>query len=100
LRWRLKLEEFEYEVIHKKGSNNTNADALSRIHLTETKGKNVENELAIKQEFSEAEKLTIFKEFHDKPTGGHLGMNRTYENETLYLLAWHETRIRRIYKKL
>jgi hypothetical protein len=35
LRWRLKLEEYEYEVVHKKGSNNTNADALSRIHVTE-----------------------------------------------------------------
>jgi len=33
-RWRLKLEEYEYEV-YKKGSNNTNADALSRIHVTE-----------------------------------------------------------------
>jgi hypothetical protein len=29
LRWRLKLEEYEYEVKYKKGSSNTNADALS-----------------------------------------------------------------------
>ena len=35
LRWRLKLEEYEYEVIYKKGTNNTNADALGRIHVTE-----------------------------------------------------------------
>jgi hypothetical protein len=36
LRWRLKLEEYEYEIVYKKGSNNTKADALSRIHVTET----------------------------------------------------------------
>jgi IS30 family transposase len=81
---RVKLEEYEYEVIYKKVSNNTNADALSRIHLTETQGKNVENELAIKQEMTETEKLTIFKQFHDKPMGGHLGMNRTYNRLKLF----------------
>lgn len=31
IRWRLKLEEFEYEILHKKGKINTNADALSRF---------------------------------------------------------------------
>lgn len=31
IRWRLKLEEFDYEINYKKGSKNTNADALSRI---------------------------------------------------------------------
>ena len=35
LRWRLKFEEYEYEIVYKKGSNNTNADALSRTHVTE-----------------------------------------------------------------
>lgn len=30
VRWRLKLEEFEYEVIHKKGKLNCNVDSLSR----------------------------------------------------------------------
>jgi hypothetical protein len=33
-RWRLKLEEYEYEVHYKPGAINTNADALSRIHVT------------------------------------------------------------------
>ncbi|XP_051173560.1 uncharacterized protein LOC127289595 [Leptopilina boulardi] len=31
MRWRLKLEEYDYEIIYKKGIANTNADALSRI---------------------------------------------------------------------
>ncbi|CAK1590747.1 unnamed protein product [Parnassius mnemosyne] len=30
VRWRLKLEEYEYEIVYKAGKNNTNADALSR----------------------------------------------------------------------
>lgn len=33
VRWRLKLEEYEYEIIYKKGKHNTNADCLSRIEL-------------------------------------------------------------------
>lgn len=33
VRWRLKLEEFDYEIIYKKGKLNTNADALSRIKI-------------------------------------------------------------------
>jgi hypothetical protein len=34
LRWRLKLEEYGYEVIYKPGTRNTNADVLSRINMT------------------------------------------------------------------
>jgi hypothetical protein len=29
LRWRIHLEEFDYEITYKRGSNNMNADALS-----------------------------------------------------------------------
>ena len=32
-RWRLKLSEYSYTVVYKKGKNNTNADALSRIEI-------------------------------------------------------------------
>lgn len=41
MRWRIKLAEYQYEVIYKPGANNTNADALSRIGqvmLTQTIG--------------------------------------------------------------
>lgn len=34
IRWRLQLEEFEYEVVYKPGTQNTNSDALSRIGIT------------------------------------------------------------------
>lgn len=33
VRWRLKLEEFDYKVIYKKGSQNQNADCLSRVEI-------------------------------------------------------------------
>lgn len=36
IRWRLKLEEYNYEIIYKKGKCNTNADALSRIQSERT----------------------------------------------------------------
>jgi hypothetical protein len=32
-RWRLRLEEYDFEIRYKKGPQNTNADALSRIKL-------------------------------------------------------------------
>src|SRR5215470_14292500 len=31
LRWRIKLEEYDYEIVCKRGALNTNADALSRV---------------------------------------------------------------------
>lgn len=41
IRWRLKLEEFDYEVIYKKGKLNTNADALSRIKTDPSCNQNI-----------------------------------------------------------
>ncbi|CAK1604464.1 unnamed protein product [Parnassius mnemosyne] len=32
-RWKLKLSEYDFSVIYKKGKNNTNADALSRVEI-------------------------------------------------------------------
>jgi hypothetical protein len=80
LRWRLKLEEYKYEVVSKKGSNNTNADALSRIHVAEGCTDCHEDKSGLTKD----EKQKIFQEMHDKPTGGHLGMNRTYDRLKLF----------------
>lgn len=32
-RWRLKLSEYDFSVVYRKGKNNTNADALSRVEI-------------------------------------------------------------------
>jgi hypothetical protein len=34
LKWRLKLEEFDYNMTYKPGVRNINTDALSRINIT------------------------------------------------------------------
>lgn len=39
VRWRLKLSEYDYEIIYKKGSLNRNADALSRVELNTNESK-------------------------------------------------------------
>jgi hypothetical protein len=75
LKWRLKLEEYDYEVIYKKGPENKNADAL-RIHVTTTVSENGGNKPRVSQE----DKARILKEKHENQTGGDLGVNRTYES--------------------
>lgn len=74
LRWRIKLEEYDYEIIYKKGALNTNADALSRIS-----GIVLEEKEEPKNDPSPDKKRQIMYEYHDAPLGGHRGMNRTYK---------------------
>ena len=59
LRWRLKLEEYDYHIVYKPGIRNTNADALSRINTAETCSV-----------LTEEEKRKILQEFHEQPIGG------------------------------
>ena len=75
----MNLEEYEY-VEYKKGSSNTNANALNRIHVAE----NCPDDQEIKLEPTTEEKQSIFQEMHNKPVGGHLGMNRTYDRIKLF----------------
>jgi len=37
MRWRIQLAEYDFEVVHKPGKKNTNADALSRVNILERK---------------------------------------------------------------
>ena len=71
LKWQLKLEEYEYDIIYRRCSSNTYVDALSRIDVAETIN-------------TEQEKLKIFQEMHLKPARGYLGMNKTYERMKLF----------------
>ena len=77
LRWRIRLEEYDYEVVYRKGALNTNADALSRISsFTEEKGAPEKK----RERVVDAEtKATILYENHDSPGGGHRGMNKTFK---------------------
>lgn len=43
IRWRLKLEEYDFEIIYKNGKQNTNADALSRIQLNNNETDSIVN---------------------------------------------------------
>jgi hypothetical protein len=33
IRWRIQLEKYDYEIVYKRGTMNTNADALSRVNM-------------------------------------------------------------------
>ncbi|KMQ86209.1 enzymatic polyprotein endonuclease reverse [Lasius niger] len=84
--WRLKLEEYDYEI-HKAGRANANADALGRhviqdaneIKKKEEVFKIEDNEIAddTQKIYTEEEKQQILYEYHDAPTGGHQRIERT-----------------------
>ncbi|KAM0730356.1 Retrovirus-related Pol polyprotein from transposon 412 [Formica fusca] len=97
IRWRLKLEEYDYEIIHKAGRANANADALSRNVKRDAHETEEEREvLAIEEEtnsdeekkYTEEEKKQILYEYHDAPTGGHQGIERTIKRIRLNH-NWH-----------
>jgi hypothetical protein len=76
LRWRIKLEEHDYEIIFKKGIFNTNTDALSRVgRLVADKEVTEEKRQQITDDKTRA---TILYEYHDSPMGGHREMNKTF----------------------
>ena len=73
LRWRYKLEKFDYQVVYKPGVRNTNADALSRITMTR-----ICHVVKDNLEISKEERRRILQEFHEQPIG-HPCMNRTLD---------------------
>ena len=102
-RWRLKLSEFDYEIKYKPGTLNRVADCLSRINVLqrandESRSKNEslteaelteeepegENENFTETEPTEEEKIIIFKELHDGPFGGHMGITKTIKRIKRY----------------
>jgi len=76
LRWRIKLEDYDYEIVFKKGVFNTNADAQIRVSsLVADKGVTEEKRQQITDDETRA---NILYEYHDSPMGGHRGMNKTF----------------------
>jgi hypothetical protein len=73
MKWRIQLEEYDYEVAYKPGVQNSNANALSRIGT-----------LAKFGEIDPDMKVKILQENHDSILGSHRGMNKTYETIKRY----------------
>jgi len=76
IRWRLKLEEYDYEIVHKAGKGNTNADALSRNSIpddqhinSQRKEEEEEQEEKALKEYTEEEKRQILYKYHDAQEG-------------------------------
>ena len=78
LRWKIQLEEFDYEITYKRGSQNMNISASSRIG-----GVTVKAEGSTK--LDEETKKQILYEFHDVPVEGHQDMNKTFRA----IKSWH-----------
>ena len=76
LKWRVKLEVYDYDVVYGKGALKKNAEALSRISsLIAEKGAPEEQYECVTDEETEA---TILYEYNDSPVGSHRRMNKTY----------------------
>lgn len=72
IRWRLKLEEYDYKI-NRAGKRNANADALSRNSSTDQ----INTEEQKEEEYTEEEKQQLFYEFYNAPTGRHQRVERT-----------------------
>jgi transcription elongation factor Elf1 len=79
MRWKLLLEEYNYEIQYRPGERNCNADCLSKypIHCL-----NINTE-----DISKERKQKIISEMHNCPIGGHQGIQRTIQRIKLYL-SW------------
>lgn len=95
MRWRLRLEESDYEIVYKAGKRNVNADALSRVPIEQVidTNKSKESPLVgspiVLKPFRDKrgryrhvinnrdEKLQLLKEYHGNQLGGHQGHKRT-----------------------
>jgi hypothetical protein len=70
LRWKLQLEEYDYKVLYKPGSQNSNTDTLSGIGAPN-------REVGDLEEIDQPMKGKILHENHDLILRGHHGKNKT-----------------------
>jgi hypothetical protein len=78
MRWKLLLEEYDYEILYRAGQRNCNADSLSRYPI-QCLNVNIET-------ITDERKQKIISEMHDCPVGGHQGVQRTLERIKLYIM--------------
>lgn len=73
VRWRLQLEEYEYDIIYKPGTLNTNADALSRISTTNATVMPIQNhEVSDYETFRQDSKTQVFLNSNVNEVEGNL----------------------------
>lgn len=80
-RWRLKLEEHQYTIHYKPDTNNTNADALSRINQVVTRSpKATENsKCPDSTESSETSESLDVQNFHQASSSGAIKITENYQ---------------------
>jgi transposase InsO family protein len=90
-RWALQLQQYDFEIIHRKGKNNCVPDALSRIEALrhDDAGWKEENGRQYCRIFSnrtgpewklvvdENDRIDVLRKCHDAPTAGHMGQLKT-----------------------
>ncbi|PNF37360.1 hypothetical protein B7P43_G17830 [Cryptotermes secundus] len=79
MRWKLLLQEYDYEIQYRAGQRNCNTDSLSR-YPTQCLNINAE-------EITDDRKQRIIAEMNDCPIGDHQGIQRTIKRIKLYL-SW------------
>lgn len=89
LRWRLKLAEYDYDVVYKAGKTNVNADALSRnpVNLMETECNIIKDKPLNPNNSQDAEKISRMLEESDDDGGSedddfHLYLSDTETDES------------------
>jgi transcription elongation factor Elf1 len=76
MRWKLLLEEYDYEIQYRAGIRNCNIDSLS-CYPVQCLTVNTE-------EITNERKQRIIAEMHNCPVGGHQGIHRTIKRIKLY----------------
>lgn len=72
----LKLEEYDYEIVHRPEKGNTNAD-MSRNPIADASPiHNFQEKQESPRKYSEEERQILY-EYHNSPIGGHQGVTRT-----------------------